>query len=268
MRTVTIIEKCYGSHAHQGLERLSLHLKRFCEELDVKIHSFECDPRGWVKVTFAGTDEEVFVSYLEEEFGLTAGSIEHLVVGEYLRGKIIDSGSVGYGLYIDLGINRPENVDALIPLTELRTQLLGGRKASLQEIIRTFCLFDNLTLDIILTKVDPDRLTIEACLSSSQLSTFNDWVETNLERIMVMGATIWHVKNSVSRSGHERDILRVEDLGLLESSVICKLGTHARGLIPDLGRFLRGVSLHVFLPRNACRLRSLDERSQSMVVDQ
>jgi len=259
MRTVTIIEKCYGPYAHQGLEKLSRHVKRSCEELDVKIHSVAQDPRGWVKIAFAGGDEEVFVSYLEEEFGFAVSSIDCIVVGENLRGKIIDSGSVGYGLYVDLGISRPDNVDALIPLTKLRTQLAGGRKASLQEIIHGFCLFDNLTLDIIPTKVDSDKLIIEACLGNLQLSTFNDWVEASLERIVVMGATNRLVKNSVSRSGHERDILSVVDLGLLESSVICKLGTHARGLIPDLGRFLRGVSLHVFLPREACRLHDLEK---------
>jgi len=254
MRTVTIIEKCYGSHANRGLERLSHHLKQSCGELDVKIHSIEREPRGQVEVTFTGTDEEVFASYLEEEFGLAVGSIDRLVIGKNLRGKIIDSGYVGYGLYVDLGISRPENVDALIPLTELRAKLAGGRKVSLQEIIRAFCLFDNLTIDIIPTKVDPDKLIIEACLSSSQLSTFDDWIETNLERILVIGTTSWHVKNCVSRSGHERDILSVEDLGLLESSVICKLGTHARGLIPDLGRFLRGASLHIFLPEKGLQV--------------
>jgi hypothetical protein len=266
MRTVSLLEKCYGPYAHQGLEELSRHIKRSCKELDVEIHSVGCDPRGWVEVAFAGGDEEVFVSYLEEEFGLAIGSMDHVVVGETLRGKIITSGSVGYGLYVDLGVSCPGNIDALIPLTVLRTQLAGGSRISLQEIVHTFCLFDNLTLDVIPKKVDLDKSIIEAYLSDSQLSTLNDWVETNLERIVVIGATGWRVKNSVSRSGHERDVLSVEDLGLLESSVICKLGTHARGLIPDLGRFMQRASLHVFLPRDVCRLRDLGEGSRSAIL--
>jgi len=263
MRTVSLLEKCYGSYAHQALESITHQLKRSCKELDIKILSVACDPRGWVKVAFTGSDEEVFVSYLEEEFGLAIGSLDHIVVEEALCGKIIDSGSVGYGLYVDLGINSPGNIDALIPLTVLRTQLAGGSKIPLQEIVHTFCLFDNMTLDIIPKKVDLDKSIIEAYLSDSQLSIFNDWAETNLERIVVMGATAWCVKDSVSRSGHERDVLGVEDLGLLESSVICKLGTHARGLIPDLGRFMRRASLHVFLPRDVCSLQDLDKGSRS-----
>ncbi len=258
MRTVTILEKCYGRCAHLGLEEISRHLKRLCQGLDVEISSVECNEKDWVKVVLAGEDEEVVVSYLEKGFGLTQSTIGNVPVGGNLRGKIVDSGSVGYGLYVDLGVVDPKNIDALIPLHELRTQLAGGRKTPLREIIHTFCLFDNLTLEVAPTKVDRERPLIEARLSNSQLSVFEDWGELNLERIVVIGATSRQVKNSVVRAGHKRDVLRIEDLGLLESSVICKLGTHARGLIPKLGRFLRGVSMYVFLPKAVRKLNGTD----------
>ena len=132
-------------------------------------------------------------------------------------------------------------------------------RVSLREIVGTFCLFDNLTLGITPTKVDRDQSTIEAALSNPQLSLLNGWEEMNLERIIVMGATSRQVKSSIARSGHRRDILRVEDLGILESSVVCKLGTHAKGLIPKFGCFLRGVSMHVFLPKRVRKLRGIEQ---------
>jgi len=254
MRKVTILEKCYGPYTRQGLKGLSDRLRRLCHDLEVMIHSVECGTGGWIRVVLSGGDEEFFVSYLEKEFGLSPGTIERVVIGKSLRGKIVGSGSVGYGLYVDLGINHPDRIDALVPLHVLRAQLAGNRKASLREIIHAFCLFDNVTLDIVPTKVDRDRLVIEACISDSQLSILREWKEMNLERIIVIGAPRSQVKRSVSRSGHRRDILRVDVLGLLESSVVCKLGTHAKGLIPKLGHSLHGVSMHIFLPRRARNL--------------
>jgi hypothetical protein len=251
MRTLGILEKCYGPYAYRGLNKISHHLTKLCETLEVEVHLLEFGTRGWVKIVLSGEDEEVLSNYLEKEYGLTQNTIDHVEVGKILRGKVIDSGSVGYGLYVDLGINQPEEIDALVPLHELRVQLAKGRKTSLREIIHAFCLFDNLTLEVVPTVVDLDKSIIEACLSDSQLSVLTDWEETNLERILVMGAARSQVRDSLVRTGHKRDVLRIEDMGLLESLVICKLGTHAKGLIPRLGRLLRGVSFHIFLPRVA-----------------
>jgi hypothetical protein len=251
MRTVEILEKCYGPYAYRGLNKISHHITELCETLEVEIHLLEYDKRGWVKIVLSGEDEEVLSNYLRKEYCLIQNTIDNVEVGKTLRGKVIDSGSVGYGLYIDLGINQPKEIDALVPLHELRVQLAKGRKISLREIIHAFCLFDNLTLEVVPTLVDLDKSIIEARLSNSQLSILADWEETNLERILVMGATRSQVRDSLFQIGHRRDVSRIEDMGLLESSVICKLGTHAKGLIPGLGRLLRGVSFHLFLPRVA-----------------
>jgi hypothetical protein len=251
MRTVEILEKCYGPYAYRGLNKISHHLTELCETLEVKVHLVEHDTRGWVKIILSGEDEEVLSNYLGKEYGLILNTIDHVEVGKTLRGKVIDSGSVGYGLYVDLGINQPEEIDALVPLHELRVQLAKDRKISLREIIQAFCLFNNLPLEIVPTKVNLDKSIIEARLSSFQLSLLEGWEETNLERILLMGATRSQIRNSLVKAGHKRDVLRIESIGLLESSVICKLGTHAKGLIPGLGRLLRGVSLHIFLPRLA-----------------
>jgi len=258
LRTVTILEKSYGPFTHLGLKKISRHLRHLCEDLDVKIISVECDTKGWVRVAFSGEDEEVVTSYLKREFGIAISTIEDLETGGNLRGRIVDSGSVGYGLYVDLGITHPKEVDALIPLHELRTQLVRSRKIPLREVTHAFCLFDNLPLEIVPTRVDREGPVIEARLSDLQLSLFNDWELMNLERLVVIGATSQQVKKCVTRSGHRRDVLRVKDLGLLESSVICKLGTHAKGLIPKLGRYLRGASMQVFIPRVTRELRVID----------
>jgi len=248
MRRVTILEKCYGTNASQGLKKLTHILEHAYRGIDIELRSVDLSGRGWVEISFSGRDEVVCLSYLEKTFGVAVDSIDNLNVGDHLRGKIIDSGSVGYGIYVDIGIDQPERIDALVPLHALRTQLVNRRKVPLREIIHAFCFFDNIPLQIVIAEIDRERSIIGARLSDVQIAKIRDWQSLALERLMVVGATSSQVMNSLARSGHRRDVLKVEELGLLENSVICKLGTHAKGLIPELGVFLHGVSMHIFNP--------------------
>jgi hypothetical protein len=75
-------------------------------------------------------------------------SFEKLRLSSELRGRIVDSGKVGYGLYVDIGVSSPEIVDALIPLHTLRKQLVEDKKLSIHKIIEAFCLYDNLPLKV------------------------------------------------------------------------------------------------------------------------
>jgi hypothetical protein len=70
-----------------------------------------------------------------------------------------------------------------------------------------------------------------------------------LDRLIVLGAEFRDVERAVKISKHTRDVVRVEQLGLLEHGVVCKLGTDAVGLVPRLGRFLRSATLVPFSPR-------------------
>ncbi|MFH0897452.1 MAG: DUF2110 family protein [Candidatus Bathyarchaeota archaeon] len=58
---------------------------------------------------------------------------------------------------------------------------------------------------------------------------------------------------ALKRSGIQRDIAKVEELGFLEYSLLCKLGTDAPGVIKALGRYLPAVPLYAFSPRKVNR---------------
>jgi hypothetical protein len=58
------------------------------------------------------------------------------------------------------------------------------------------------------------------------------------------------------KTRHERDIVKIEYLGFLEHSVVCKIGTQAPGLIAALGPLLPRVPMYAF---NSERVRSAIE---------
>ncbi len=97
--------------------------------------------------------------------------------------------------------------------------------------------------------VKSERKLVEAELSETQISEFAQWIDSRLERLMVLGATQSQVDRAIKISGHNRDVIRVETLGLLEHIIICKLGTDAKGLTPKLGPHLYSATLAPFSPR-------------------
>jgi hypothetical protein len=52
----------------------------------------------------------------------------------------------------------------------------------------------------------------------------------------------------LTHSGHETDIIKIEELGYHEFSLVCKRGTRASGIIAAVGPKLRGIPMHLFIP--------------------
>jgi hypothetical protein len=89
----------------------------------------------------------------------------------------------------------------------------------------------------------------EAELSEKQLSQFSEWLRSNLDRLIVLGASISEVERALNRARHFRDVAKIETLGSFEHAILCKLGTDAAGLVPRLGPHLRSATLAPFSPR-------------------
>lgn len=166
-----------------------------------------------------------------------------------LRGKIVDSGRAGYGVYVDVGLSTSSPMDVLMTLHGLRSHLADGKKLSLKEIIDIFCLHDDFPISVRLTELDLEGNKIWGEPSDGQLELSEDWFSTYLDRVIVLGAHSEQVMLALRRSGIQRDIAKVEELGFLEHSLLCKLGTDAPGVIKALGHFLREVPLYAFSPR-------------------
>jgi len=243
----TLLEKAYGSFSPRTLETMLLSL---CKDLKVKIKVKGKTIRDWIQIEVTGEDESVALRLIDQEIGLAPTSTEEVRKFSALRGKAIDSGKSVAELRIDVGVFAPTICDAIVPLPCLQAQLADGKNLPLQRLIKMFCLYDFAPLRIkIVADLNTEKGFWEAELSETQLSQFSDWLWSNLDRLIVLGANRREIEEAVERSRHFRDILKIEATGLFEHAIVCKLGTDAVGLMPKLGPYLRHAYFAPFSPR-------------------
>lgn len=247
MTTTTLLEKAYGSFSPKGLENM---LTSLCKGLNVKIQARGKTTRDWVQIEITGEDESVALRLLNREIGLAPVSADKVGKFSSLRGKVLGSDKSTAKLRIDVGVFAPKVCDAIVPLQRLQAQLADGKNLPLQRLVKLFCLHDLTWLHLkIIADLNIENGLWQAELSETQLSRFSDWLRSNLDRLIVLGASRREVEEAVERSRHFRDALRVETLGLYEHAIECKLGTDAVGLMPKLGPYLRHASFGPFSPR-------------------
>ena len=85
-------------------------------------------------------------------------------------------------------------------------------------------------------------------MSTGQVDEIKEWAKSKLERLIINGVTRHHLKKVITKSGHLRDIVAIERLGLLEEIIICKQGTNARGILTKIGPLLPNSQIQLFIP--------------------
>ncbi|MFH0748904.1 MAG: DUF2110 family protein [Candidatus Bathyarchaeota archaeon] len=250
---LTLLEKLYGPEEALSQNAFQEILTDFTSGLDAEVAFVGKNSRNWIQVESSGSDTKVAINYLRQRFGLVP-SLHDIPASIVIKGKIVDSAKVGYGLYVDIGVSNTSPVDVLIPLHRLRSHIVDGKKLSLREIVDVFCLHDNFPLSILLLKTNVDGNKMWAEPSDKQVEMFKNWQSTYLDRVIVLGSYRDQISLALERSGIKRDIAKIDELGFLEYALLCKLGTDAPGIIKVLGKFLPGVSLYAFSPRKVNNL--------------
>ena len=245
MPQLFLLEKAYGKGS---LAAFGTYLRRICGDLNVGFADLKAMENDWVGVQVSGRDERVAVRLLEREVGLapvSASDIKRFVV---YRGRVTSSGASRTEIFVDVGVFSPKPVFARIPLRTLQAQLADGEKLALRSLAERFALLDNFPLEVRVTDVSDTAFNAE--LTERQVQVFDYWTRTRFDRVVVRGALASEAARAVKQAWVERDVLRVESLGFLEHVIVCKLGTDGVGLVPKLGRRLRGAALSVFSPRS------------------
>ncbi len=251
MQEIFLLQKIYGK---VSLEEFGKFLKNVCGDLSVDFTGLSAVENGWVKGKVSGRDEQVAVRLLEREVGLAPVSTGSVVRFSVLRGRVVFSGRSRLEAFVDVGVFSPKPVLAQIPLHTLQGQLADGGRLALGRLVELFVLLDNFPLEVRVTGIG--ECVLETELTERQVGVFNRWIDAGLDRLVVLGALAGDLTEAVRRARVEGDVLGVEPLGFLEHVVICKLGTDGVGLVPRLGKLLRGAVLGVFSPR--AMLRVLD----------
>lgn len=242
MPTITLLEKGYGNFSPQKLEAI---LQSYCQGLKVQTKFVDMTKEEWIRIEVNGEDQKVALRYLDAKIGLAPVSKEKLERFSLLRG-IITQGKQKLGLLVDVGVYSPKPLYIFIPLKNLQSQLADGKKLALQQIKTLFCLQEHFPIKIKFLGFQDGQEVGE--LSAGQVQFFATWIVSRLERLVVFGCFLDEVENAVRVSSCFRDVVKVEELGLLESAVVCKLGTQAVGLIPKLGKVLPNAVFATFSP--------------------
>jgi hypothetical protein len=244
---MTLSVRIYGPYRRRLIDTLSREISRLVTGLTVRIAKMDGDETGLVTLEFEGEDEEFFANVLVKEYGAVP-TLQNLTIGTSYPGWLADVGKVGYGVYVDIGIRLPQRVDGLVPLFRIRSQF-NMQKESARAIASALVLVDDLPVHVVVTAFDRTALTVEAEFAETMLRRVDDWVSDDHERLIVLGSSREMIDHSLSKSGHIEDIVMVEQLGKFEHSLVCKRSTRASGILAAIGPHLRGVPMHLFIPR-------------------
>jgi len=244
---LTLLARSYGAYRNKIVQTIATKISDMISELDVELIGVGAGKRGHIAVKIEGEDSEFVSNVLKREFG-EIPKLKDLTPGSQHPGYLVDVGKVGYGLYVDIGITYPDKMDALIPLHRLREQTLLT-KGSLRGIAKQLVLVDNLPVDIEISDVDITSQRIEASLDSSVITRIESWTKDDHERLLVFGSTREMIESVLKKAKHEEDIYKIEKIGYFEYALRCKRSTRASGILAAIGPRLRGVPMHLFIPR-------------------
>ena len=244
MPTLTLLSKIYNA---SQLKLIKNHMESLFKGLRVKIENVNATSGGWIKIAFSGEDEKAALNYLEKEIGLCPVQIENIKKFSTIKGYVTSLGESRDELRLDIGVTSPKNTYAIIPLQCLQTQLADGRKIALKKFTELFSFCENLPITTKITSIN--RNHIEVAMAENQLKLYRRWTKSLLDRLIILGASQEEIKIALKNSRYQNDIVEIEQLGLFEHAVVCKLGTDAVGLIPKLGKNLPNTTLSIFNPK-------------------
>jgi len=251
--TQTLLTKIYNANQ---LKQVDKTLKDSFEELEVETQIMGTVVGGWVQIALSGEDEGIAANYVAEKIGFCPVSFENVKKFSTLNGYVTNLEKSTEELSIDVGIFQPKIVHATVPLRHLQAQLADGRKIALRKMSELFGFCENLPISVKVANVNEEESRMDAELSTSQVERYGVWRESLLDRLLVVGSSLYEVKMALEHAMLDRDVISVEPLGMFEHALVCKLGTDATGLIRQLGRSLRNARFTVFNPK---RLRQLLE---------
>lgn len=241
MPTVTLSSKIYNDIQLKIVEE---YLKSSLKGLKVTIEIIKVTPQGWIQAAVSGEDEKAALSFLENTIGLCPTHISNITKFSIVKGYITSLGKREEQLQLDIG---PNIVNVAIPLQHLQAQLTDGRKIALRKIVELYGFCENMPLKAKIVCACGNCL--KAALTENQLKQYKRWIKSLFDRLMILGASQQEIRTALKEARCRNDIVEIEQLGLFEYAIICKLGTDAIGLIPKIGKKLPNATLSVFSPK-------------------
>jgi hypothetical protein len=250
MTTLTLLIRIYNSHQLRQIDRT---LGDLLEGLNVEATVTGTLAGRWVQLELTGEDENAATNLLAREIEFCPTSIEGIKKFSAIKGYVVGFGK-GEELLVDVGVFQPKPIHAVVSLNHLQNQLAEGKKLALRKIGELWGISENLPLNVKVINLNAEEGHIEAELQSTQIRQLKLWRDSLLDRLIVLGASIYEVNIAIKQEQLNRDIIDIETLGMFEHALVCKLGTDGAGLISRIGKRLRKARFTVVNPKKIIQL--------------
>ena len=229
-------------------------IDKLSSSLDVSVQ-LGLTASGFVSAEIEGSDSEFFVELIKREMRLAPRDLSEIEVNDNLKAFVIGINKKRQGIEVGIG---PISMKAKCEVANesLTAQLCDGRDISVEGVAQTYCLEEGVPILVRITSVDPGRRQIEAWIADDQIVRFEQWRRERFHRIIAIGGSQEELREAVRLSRTERDVIEIEGLSFTASSLVCKLGTEAPGIIAIIGRYISNFKLHAFLPERIDKLRT------------
>jgi hypothetical protein len=238
-QVATLAEKIPPQALRQGSQIIGRILAGRAKGLKV-VSDFSLQGQ-WLQIRAKGEDADAFLNLLKHEQGEAPVSRANLEKWDSIKGFVAGAGRIGYGVYVDIGIQDPRPKDALYSLHRMRAQLADGEARSAREILDVNALVDYVPLTMTVTDFEGENISVE--MEDEARNRIVSWRKYPFDRVIVVGADKTEAENAVRASELQSDIVEVESLSLFVQSLVCKIGTDAPGVIAKIGGRLRGMGL-------------------------
>jgi len=248
---VTLLQKRGRISTNDFVTTINNALSNLKGDLSVTSKFTEFSQRGWAVIDVQGDDREIFLQLVKRRFNLAKSNFQTIEVHGIYSSQIA---RFNHDLEVDVGVEFPDPVEVTVKLASLRAQLTDGSPVPVKQIQEAYCLFPGSQLDIRITMLTLHEPVLTGWLADSQIELFSEWINSGLDRLLILNCTVEQLNSAIRETKLERDIVAVESLNLTTHTVSCKLGTDGVGLIPKLGTILRKSEIKLFLPR---RIRAI-----------
>ncbi len=231
--------------------------ERLPEDLKVEISNieFKVNEKLFIELTGKKKDDLIFTSNILKEITGQAFDANNVPKNKKIVGFLKSVGKVGFGLFVDIGIEGPEK-EALIPLHNLRSQLMNDEKFSTRDICQRYGFIDYLPVEIEVEKIlfeKGGKPKYECRFSDEFLEAYKEYIHSGMDIIFTTGVARQMIKRTIAKRGHTIDIFQIIRLGPLETVVVCNKGTNAPGIVSHIGPFLPNCKFSMIRPAQLSR---------------
>jgi len=245
---VVLMEKIPQRRDRKFLSELEASLGNISSGLAVEITVRGKTESRLPRLRISGEDEEAFTEILRRSFGLAPRDHVELLDQPIRKGFVQRPSDRDDTLLMDVGLESSPPFQVTLGADRLRAQLSDGRDTSLRGMVTKYGFFEDFPLELRIVSCNEDNRRLRVELSDRQWNMLKEWSQLPLDRITAQDVLDSEVRSAVKRTGLERDLAAVENLSLSTHSLICKLGTDGKGLVPKLGPHLKAARLFVFHP--------------------